>query len=52
MTNQGFSMEPGCSEAQSGGGIRAYSAGLADPVDGFGPVMVAAAAFFSTMRTE
>jgi hypothetical protein len=27
-----------------------YSAGLAEPVDGFGPVIVAVA-FFSTMRT-
>jgi hypothetical protein len=27
-----------------------YSAGLAEPVEGFGPVMVAGA-FFSTMRT-
>jgi hypothetical protein len=29
-----------------------YSAGLVEPLDGFGPVMVAAAAFFSTIRTE
>jgi hypothetical protein len=28
-----------------------YSAGLAEPLEGFGPVMVAALAFFSTMRT-
>jgi hypothetical protein len=28
-----------------------YSAGLAEPLEGFGPVMVLAAAFFSTRRT-
>ena len=51
--------KPGHDESQLYGGhdartgaIAPYSAGLAEPEDGFGPVMVAAAAFFSTMRTE
>jgi hypothetical protein len=32
-------------------GLRFYSAGLVEPLEGFGPVMVAAWAFFSTRRT-